>query len=304
MNRNSARILLLSAGVFWGFGFVVNKYILNNGWDDSQLLFFRFFSALVFMFLINWRRIFKANKETIIEGLKLGFVLFAGFFFQTWGLEETTASNNALITAGYIVFLPIIVLIFDKRLVKGKTITAAIVTFLGIVIISVDFNNFGAFNQGDILTFIGALFWGFHIFLQGKHAKDKDPIALMAYQLLVVSILAFIAMMIRSNLPTIDFGNWDSLKVLIVVIVIGFFASFLGFTFQLIGQKYTNETETAILISTESLFGPILGILIYSDPFNTQILIGIVLVLLGIVLSEIDVLEYIRRKRKKDKATH
>ena len=298
MNRNIARVILLSTGLFWGFGFVVNKYILDSGWDDSQLLFVRFLTASIFIFIIFFKRIIKTDKETIKSGLFLGIFLFLGFFFQTWGLEETSASNNALITAGYIVFLPLIIYIFERKIVKIKTLLAALITFIGIIVITVDFKSIqSGINIGDILTFVGAIFWGIHIYLLGKVVKKKDPVVSMAFQLLVVSILAFIAMQIKAGFPVVDFREWDSLKILLSGILIGFLASFLGFVFQSIGQKHTNETETAILISTESVFGPIFAILIYHELFNINLLIGMVMVFLGVVLSEIDVIELINRTK-------
>jgi len=299
MNRNLGRLVLITAGIIWGFGFIVNDYILVSGWDDSQLLFVRFFTAFVFMFLFFFKKIFKTDKYTLKKGLFLGVFLFLGFFFQTWGLEETSASNNALITAGYIVFLPLIIYIFERKLVHKQTLIAALVTFIGIIIISVDFNSIGSMNRGDINTFIGAIFWGFHIYLLGKYAKKSDPIVLMAFQLLVVSVLAFIAMMIRAEIPYVDFSDWDSYKILIAAVVIGFFASFIAFTFQSIGQKHSNPTEAAILISTESVFGPILAVIILNEQLDWRLVLGIVLVFGGVLLSEIDILSVIRKRRIK-----
>ncbi len=300
MNRNIARAVLLSAGFIWGFGFIVNKYVLDNGWDDSQLLFVRFFTATIFIFLIFFKKIFKTDSETVKKGLFLGIFLFLGFFFQTWGLEETTASNNALITAGYIVFLPVIIYIFERKFVRIKTLLAALITFIGIIIITVDFKDINSgINIGDMYTFIGAIFWGIHIYLLGKTAKQKDPIVLMAFQLLVVSIFAFIAMMFKAGIPQVDFSDWNSSKLLLASVIIGFFASFIAFVFQSIGQKHSNETEAAILISTESVFGPILAILVYHELFSINLLLGMILVFLGVLLSEIDVIEFIKKTRNK-----
>jgi drug/metabolite transporter (DMT)-like permease len=304
MNRNTARILLISTGLIWGIGFIVNKYIMNSGWDDSQLLFVRFFIAAVFIFLIFFKRIIKTDKDTVKKGLFLGIFLFLGFFFQTWGLEITSASNNALITAGYIVILPLIVYVMEKRLVHKQTLLAAAITFIGIIVISVDFKDFGSFNMGDVYTFIGAMFWGMHIYLLGIHAKKKDPVVLMAFQLLVVSVLAFIAMMLKGGIPQVDFADWNSVKILLAAVLIGFFASFIAFTFQSIGQKHANETEAAILISTESVFGPILAVFFLNEVFDLRLAIGIILVFGGVVLSEIDILSVIRKMKNNKKSQH
>ncbi|MGE4571440.1 MAG: DMT family transporter [Candidatus Izemoplasmatales bacterium] len=300
MNRNTARIILLTAGVIWGFGFVANKYIIDSGWDDSQLLFVRFFSATASIFLIFFKRIIKTDRDTLEKGLFLGIFLFLGFFFQTWGLEETTPSKNALITAGYIIVLPLIIYLFERKFVGYKSYIAGFLTFSGIVIISVDFQKWGSgLNIGDVLTFIGAIFWGIHLYLLGKTAKKKDPITLMAFQLLTVSILSYIAMMIKAGHPRADLNDWNSLKIFLSALAIGFFASFIGFVFQSIGQKYTHASEAAVLISTESVFGPIFSIIFYNELFSMKLVFGMAFVFMGILLSEIDVVQVFKNYKSK-----
>ena len=297
MNKNLARIILITAGFIWGFGFIANKYILDNGWSYSQLLFVRFIVASISIFIIFNKRIRQTDKETVKAGLFLGIFLFLGYFFQTWGLAHTTASNNALITAAYIFMMPIIIFIFDKKRVGNQTILAGIIVMLGISLISVDFNEL-TIASGDILTFIGAFFYAFHIFFLGKKAKQKDPYVLMAFQLLIFTVFATINMLISGGLPKDVLSSDLNVSVLIAAVGIGFLGSFVGFVLQSVGQKYANEAEAAILISTESLFGPVLAILFYNDPFNLYILFGIVFVFLGIILSETD-LKKMKSKRRK-----
>jgi drug/metabolite transporter (DMT)-like permease len=287
MNRNLARIIIISAGLLWGIGFIGNKFVLDNGWNDSQLLFVRFLTATIVIFIVFFKRILKTNKKTILYGLFLGVFLYLGFFFQTWGLDNTTASNNALITAGYIVLMPAIIYIFEKKHIHIKTIFAGIITMLGISLISVNFKEL-TMAFGDILTFIGAFFYAIHIYFLGKQAKKVDLYVLMAFQLLMFSVIATIVMLVRGGMPTDIFASQFNTNLLIIAMLLGFFGSFVAFIFQSIGQKNTNEAEAAILISTESVFGPVFAILFYNDPFNINVLFGIVFVFAGIILSEID----------------
>jgi len=299
MNRNMARLIITTAGLLWGLGFIGNKFILDNGWSDSQLLFVRFLTATIVIFSIFFQRIMKADKYVIKSGLFLGVFLYLGFFFQTWGLDNTTASNNALITSGYIIMMPIIVYLFERRRVGHQTIIAGFITMVGISLITVDFQEL-TIAFGDILTFIGALFYAFHIYFLGKQAKKVDLVVLMAYQLLMFSFLATIMMIVRGGMPAGIFANWDSIGLLLLAMGLGFFGSFVAFMFQSIGQKHTNESEAAILIATESVFGPVFAILFYNDPFNLFLLFGIILVFIGIVLSEIDIDDLKVRRVKND----
>jgi len=296
MNRNLARIILTTAGLIWGIGFIGNKYILDNGWNDSQLLFVRFLTATIFIFIIYHKRILNSNAYVIKSGLFLGVFLYLGFLFQTWGLVHTNPSNNALITAGYIVLMPLIIFVFERTTIPKKTIIAGAVTLLGISLITVDFRELTV-SFGDSLTFIGAFFYAIHIYFLGKLSKKVDLFVLMAFQLLLFSVFATAMMMFRGGLPEVDFSSFDSYKLLVLAMIIGFFASFVAFLFQSIGQKNTNEAEAAILISTESLFGPVFAILFYNDPFNMYVVFGILFVFLGIILSETSFIQdYISKK--------
>jgi drug/metabolite transporter (DMT)-like permease len=104
--------------------------------------------------------------------------------------------------------------------------------------------------------------------------------------------------MLWSGLPKIDFASWDSLKVLLAAVLIGFFASFIAFVLQSIGQKHSNEAEAAILISTESVFGPLFAILFYNEVIKYNIILGMILVFAGVILSEIDILDIIKQNKK------
>ncbi|XMB71848.1 DMT family transporter [Mycoplasmatota bacterium WC30] len=302
MNKNLARIILIAAGAIMGVGFVVNKFILDNGWNESQLIFIRFFIATILIFLFYFKRIFKTNIQTIKSGLFLGVFLYLGFYFQTWGLNNTTASNNALVTAGYIVLLPLIVYIMEKTKVPKKTIIAGFITLVGIGLITVDFKDLSNIALGDYLTFISAFFFALHIYFLGKKAKQVDLFVLLAFQLLIFSCLAFIVMMINGGFPAVDFQDFDSSKLLYIAIIMGVFGSFLAYVFQGIGQKNTNASEAAILISTESLFGPLFAILFLDEGFNAMFIVGAFLVFAGIVLSELDINNFVKSinmKRKK-----
>ncbi len=172
MNKNIARIILTSAGLIWGLGFIGNKYILDSGWNDSQLLFVRFLTATIFIFLIYHKRILKSNIYVVKNGFFLGIFLYLGFVFQTWGLVHTNPSNNALITAGYIVLMPIIIYTFERTTIPKKTIIAGAITLLGISLITVDFKELTV-SFGDSLTFIGAFFYAIHIYFLGKLTKKS-----------------------------------------------------------------------------------------------------------------------------------
>ena len=101
MNRNMARLIITTAGLLWGLGFIGNKFILDNGWSDSQLLFVRFLTATIVIFSIfgkfreiskkseNFEKFRKISKnfEKIGKSENPKFRIFLIFSdFQIWGI--------------------------------------------------------------------------------------------------------------------------------------------------------------------------------------------------------------------------
>src|ERR1041384_1470349 len=55
------------------------------------------------------------RKVDLVPGVVTGLALFAGYAFQTVGLEYTTASNAGFITGMFVVFTPVIGAVVFRR---------------------------------------------------------------------------------------------------------------------------------------------------------------------------------------------
>lgn len=110
--RHAARgVLLLSLTTFlWGTTFVVTKAVLGR-FPASQLIFARFLiAAILFLpFLRFGRRLWLAAIE-------LGVLLWLGYATQTIGLQYTTVSRSAFITALHVILVPVLVALLGRRL--------------------------------------------------------------------------------------------------------------------------------------------------------------------------------------------
>ena len=186
--------------------------------------------------------------------------------------------------------------VIERVKVPKTTVLAGFITLLGIMVISIDFQDL-SISIGDILTFIGAVFWAIHIYLLGHQTRKHDVFALLGYQLLMFTVLITSLMFLTDGLPTIQVGFDGKYNLWVIGLLLGFFCSFIAFTLQAFGQKHTNASEAAILISTESVFGPLFAILFYNEPFGWLLLVGMILVSAGIVVSELGSDFWINLKR-------
>ena len=67
----------------------------------------------------------------------------------------------------------------------------------------------------------------------------------------------------------------------------GLFACGIGYTLQPIGQKYAEPTTASIIMSLESVFALIFGIIILNEPISLHELLGCMIMFAAIILIQL-----------------
>ena len=110
---------LILVTVIWGGGFVASDMALGS-MKPFQIMMVRFLLASVLMGMISMGQHKKEGKledraGAIKAGILMGIALFAGFALQIIGLQYTTPSKNAFLTALNVVIVPFIAFIILKK---------------------------------------------------------------------------------------------------------------------------------------------------------------------------------------------
>ena len=142
----------------------------------------------------------KTNKQTLIAGSILGFFYFTGFTAQSLGLNLTTATKSGFITGTFVVFIPILQLIIEKRKPKWFNILGVLLVLIGLILLSskganvFDFiNQLGSdFNLGDLLTLLCALLFAFQVVYVDVFTKKYDYLPMVFVQLLITGVGGFV----------------------------------------------------------------------------------------------------------------
>jgi drug/metabolite transporter (DMT)-like permease len=274
-----ADALLAGCALFWGLGFVWMKNALSV-YPTFWLLFFRFTGGAVLMGACFFRRIAGASRSDLTGGVVIGLFLFMGMGIQTLGLNYTTAGKQAFITASYVIMVPLLLWGLRRVFPGWVAIGGALICFAGMGLLTSDVS--GPVNIGDVLTTISALFFAAHIISIGYYAKNGDPFVLVFVQLLVSAVLSFFSGL-AFNGPLVLQGT-QALTEIACMIVLPTFCSFL---FQNVGQKYTPPTHASIILSLESVFGVLCGILILKEVFTLRMIMGCCLIFAAVLLVEL-----------------
>ncbi|GLC90367.1 DMT family transporter [Lysinibacillus piscis] len=291
MRKYIGELGLTIVAIIWGSGFVASAVSLEH-YTPYQILAIRFLIGVILLSIIFFKRIKQIKKSTIIKGAVIGIFLYLAFALQTVGLVYTTPSKNAFLTAVNVVIVPFIALLIFKRKIDKFELFGAILAITGIGVLSLKLS--GGVNFGDFLTLLCAVGFAFHIFCTAQFVKDEDPVLLTVVQMMTASILGLIVILFKGEMNfTVNFEGGSA------VLYLGVFSTTIAFLLQTVAQKFTTETNAAIILSTEAFWGMIFSVIILSEVLTVKMIIGAVLILVAIIVSETK-LKFLKKKNCKE----
>lgn len=281
-----ADLSLMLCSLVWGVAFVVVKVGLDHA---SPLIFLavRFTIAAILMALFRTRSLASIHRIELFAGMRLAFFLFAGYCFQTAGLQYTTATNSGFITGSSVVLVPLLLGIFWGRTLTKWIYAGAFAALVGLYFLTVPVEGMRYLNRGDVLTFIGAGFYAVHIILVGEFSQEHSISALSVIQ---IAGCAFMAWPLTGCAAAI---HWEpvrfawGLPLLSAVLICAVFATAVAFTVQLWAQQYTSPAHAAILFALEPVFTVITSYLVLSERLTSRAWKGAALVVGGILIAEL-----------------
>ncbi len=282
------QFLLFLATLAWGSSFL----ILKNTIEEVPGIFVvgvRFFSASILLGLIFFKKIKNLDKETIKNGIVLGLIVACAYFTQTIGLQYTSPSRNAFVTAVYSIMCPFLIWIMFRKKPNVIHVIGAIISMVGIGLIAFSKPEDGSSMQliGDGLTLVSAVFYALQIIYTDMYAKKKDVISLLTLEFFIAGLIlltyAFTVEGLTQGYDKFILKGDNLMSVIYLTLVCTVFAQFA----QMFGQKYVSPTHSAIILSLESVFGALFSVIIGTEKLNTMLIIGFVLVFSAILFTEL-----------------
>src|SRR3974390_1962914 len=284
--RLKADLSLMFCSLIWGVTFVVVKNALD---ESSPFLFLavRFSIAAVIMALLQAQVIRRIEPAEIFAGMRLAFFMFAGYCFQTAGLQYTTASNSGFVTGSSVVLVPLLLVVFWGRRLTKWIYWGAFAALVGLYFLTVPSEGLRFLNRGDVLTFIGAGFYAVHIILVGEYSQEHSVSALSLIQVAGCAVMAWPLTAAGGVIhwqPVRFEWNWP---LLVGILICAVFATAIAFTVQLWAQQYTSPSHAAILFTLEPVFAVITSYFVLHERLSARAMRGAGLVIAGIVIAEL-----------------
>lgn len=288
-----AVLKLFTAAVIWGLSFTLVRWSLES-FTTSQLLFWRFLLAFVIgevLFFVFNRKDFKNSNSDIKIARNTGIFLGISLLFQIHGLNFTTATNSAFITATYVVMIPFIAYILFKQKIQKYDVILGASALGGMLLLLNIFKDssfsLANFNYGDALTLGSAATAAIQIILIGIFAKQcVSSFRFNNYQ----TFWAFVACspFFLYETQTKNIGLWpDHVTTLALwgMILLVLTVSILAFYLQVSAQRNLPTVTASMLCLLEAPFSFIFATLLLKETISPIQTIGALVIILSAFLS-------------------
>ncbi len=292
MNRIQANLLLLLSGAIWGAGFVAQSTAMA---EVGPLWFtgMKFGLATLVVAPLAFYEARKAATPLPGGGIRnfmlIGLALFFGAITQQIGLLTTSVTNSGFLTGLYVVFVPLLTIVFLRRKPHWIIWPGAAMAMLGIFLLSG--GSLSGLNGGDFMTIVCAVFWAIQMILVGLFAGSTGrPMMLSMVQFAVCSA---ISIALGMALEPISFAAINN--ALPEILYAGILSSGVAFTCQVVGQRYTTAPQAAIFLSSEALFAAFFGMALLGEIITPVGYLGCAIIFAAMLLVEL-VPELMKRK--------
>ena len=277
--RTKAESALLAITLVWGGSFAVGKIGMREI-GPITMIAVRFLIAAAFLFLLFRRRIFPLRRAQAVRGSIVGLLLFLGFVPQNIGLTITSASKSAFITGLMVVIVPVLQFIVEKRPPKYGNLAGVALVAAGLWFLTSPSGS--AFNAGDALTLLCALFFGMYIVYLDLVSREMSALQLTFLQMVSVGVLSLVAVFLFEQ-PKLSWSPTAIASLAYLTILATVVTTFVQTRFQ----KETTPTRAVIIFSAEPIFATGIAYLLLGEHLGGAGIAGGAMIVAGVLVSEL-----------------
>lgn len=276
----AADIGLIFVALFWGAGFVAGKFALE-AMTPLNVTAYRYVGAAVLMAIFCFKKFKLIHRRMVLCAAMIGFLMFLGNTLQTIGLQYTTPGKQSFIISLYTVIVPLFSWVILKAKPSKKIILAACIALLGIAVLTIkdDFT----IGLGDFLTFVFAVTFSLQVVFVGIFMKDMDPALFTFLEIAAAAVFSVImALLFETPMNVLEMP----LTPLLGLLYLASFNTTFAFLLQNLCQRFTPVNHTAILLSTETVFGAVFAITLAGEVFRGRMIAGCMLMFAAIIIAQ------------------
>ena len=282
-------VLLSVTAIIWGFAFVAQVAGMENvGTFTFNGL--RYIIGVVVLLPLCLILLSRRPKKSILWsslffGAIAGVIMFAATTLQQYGIELDSSGNSmkaGFITGLYTVVVPLFEFVLFKKKTKAVTWIGAGLALIGLYLLCM--SDGLRFTLPDILLFISVPLWATHIVLVDRISDRINPFLFSAVQYAFCGFIAMICAVIFDR-GSLNFASISAAAL--PILYAGVLSVGVAYTLQIVGQKHSDPTVAAIIMSCEAVFCAIGNLLLLEVKMSASQYIGCALMFAGIIISQL-----------------
>ena len=282
--------MLVCATLFWAGNFMVGKFAFLTNIPPMSLVFYRWSLVWIILLPFTLKEIIR-SKEIILKNLPLLLFLAltsVGLFnsFTYLSLVHTQVINASLFNTAIPAIIILLCFLFKIEKTNKYQILGLIISILGILSIITKLNlkiilslNF---NKGDLIMIGGVITWG----LYSSFLKRKTFTLPL---LTLVQVLCSLGLIFIFPQFFYEFSHGQKIDLNIdlfyILIFLALFPSIGSYYCWAGAVSIIGANRAGIFLSLIPLFSTIMAIYFYDEQFQFFHLIGAILIILGLFLS-------------------
>lgn len=303
-NKFKGNTVLLITAIVWGTGFIAqklgNEVLPPMTFNAVRQLMAALVLCPVLAISLKKSGYLSKQKNTVSQlsfkksklikgGLTCGLFMMIGTMCQQIGMVTVSAGKSGFISAIYIVFVPLFSVVLGNK-VKPKTFACIALALAGFALLSLK-GGLGGATVGDWLTLLSAAGFAAQIVTINAFVDKHNDIFLSVIQMGFCGTVGLLIAVLAEHPSMSAIG-----ECMPILLYSTFVPTAIGYTLQIVGQKFTDSTTAALIMSLEAVFAAIFGAIFLAERMAGRELLGCVVIFVAVILDQIDLRTIIRKK--------
>lgn len=248
---------------------------------DPSILFYRFgfASLLLALIMIVQRKSFKVTRGELVTLTYLAFISDGSALFLIDGYNYMPSGVATTLHFMYPVVTAIIMIVFYHEARRFSTIFAVCMAVAGVTVLS--WTPDGSTQiRGVVIVLISAVCYALYLIRVNRSRAATMDGAKLVFYVMFIGALIFGGEALRQDAfqPITTVSQWTNLLSLAFVCT---FVTNLSLVYSV---KRIGSTLAAVLGALEPLTAVIVGCLVFNEPFTTQVLVSMLLIIPAVIL--------------------
>lgn len=275
------------AAISYGVNPLCAKMLYREGVNCNTVLCYRFLIGVIILglFMLLHKRDFSLTRKEFCVLSVLGIVFAVSSLTYFLSFQYMSAGVAATLVFAYPIFVALLMAIFFKERLKWPSLSAIVLTVLGILLLYKDDTGRPIATVGIVLILLSALAYALYIIIVNKSGIVMSSVKLTFYAMAIcwVCIVLCANLFPDGALQVLHGGSqW------LYAFLLGLIPTVVSLVFMAMAIKCIGSTPTAVMGALEPVTSIFLGLFILGEAITLRISIGVFLILSAVMFIIFD----------------